>query len=120
MLTNTEIGAISATHIHKTISTLRMTKAHRLSIRFAIALVITLLALAGARLNSTQLIGTVTALVVLTLATELWAASCTCQSLCDTKRRCRYEGRCRKQEMRILAAGQKADEKTDEGATAVT
>lgn len=97
-----------------------MTKAHRLSIRFAIALVITLLPLAGTRLNSTQLIGTVTSLVVLELATELWAASCTCQPLCDTKRRCRYEGRCRKQELRKLAEGQKANEKTDGEATAVT
>ncbi|KAK4574304.1 hypothetical protein LTR86_002065 [Recurvomyces mirabilis] len=76
------MGIISSSHVHKEIAGLRLKKRYRLAWRFCIALILICLPLAES-LTSLELIGTVTALIVFALGTELWAASCAGESLCS-------------------------------------
>lgn len=105
------MGLISTTHVHRNISGLRLRKCWRLCGRFAVGIVIVCLPLAHG-LNSTELVGIVTSLVVLVLALELWADSSCQDSLfgdCKSKKR-RYWGHCpRKQLQAFVREGKAVD-----------
>jgi hypothetical protein len=103
------MGFISLSHIHKAPSTIRFGKSKRLAIRFCVAIVLILLPLAD-RLNSVQLLGTVTGLVVFTLVTELWACSCTESKLFEREKPCKYMAKCSKKDLlKVIKEGTKID-----------
>lgn len=81
-----------------------MRKRNRLIIRFAAAVVLICLPLAES-LNSTELVAVVTAIVVSTLITELWAASCCYDSMWSRSTKCRYVGRCGKKDIQAVMQG---------------
>lgn len=97
----TFMGFISCTHVHKHSPTLRFKKRWRLCGRFAIAVVLLCLPLAE-NLNSLELVGTVTGLVVFALGLELWAGSCNKEKLCQRSQPCKYFGHCQKKELEAL------------------
>jgi low temperature requirement protein LtrA len=88
---------ISMAHVHKKIPHQRINKHYRLIIRFAVSLAILLLPLA--HLNSLDLIGTTTGLVLSVLFLELWGATCTGQNiLWESKcgrNKCQYSAKCK-------------------------
>ena len=92
------MGLISIAHVHRNISGLRLRKRWRLCGRFAVGTILICLPLAHS-LNSTQLVGTVTGLVVLVLALELWADSSCEESLFGECKRKRYWGHCPKKQL---------------------
>lgn len=83
------MSVISYTHLHKEVHGQRMRKENRLLIRNAVAVIILCLPLAEDRLNSIDLVGTVTALVVFALATELWFGA-SCNEALFSKKPCTY------------------------------
>ncbi|KAI9674861.1 MAG: hypothetical protein M1829_003601 [Trizodia sp. TS-e1964] len=83
------MGLISLTHVHKKIPGARLSKRVRIGVRFAVAVVLICLPLAQ-DLNSLQLIGTTTALVVLTLMVDLVGAACVDESFFGEKTQCKY------------------------------
>lgn len=100
------MGAIALSHVHKEAPGLRLKKRWRLLARFAVAIVLICLPLAH-ELNSLELIGTVTALIVFVLVTELWASSCCTENLFQRSKPCQYVGRCGKKEMDVFLSGGK-------------
>lgn len=103
------MGFISISHLHRDSPGLRLRKKHRLSVRFAVAIILICLPLAES-LNSLQLIGTVTGLVAFTLICELWGSSCEGVKLCARDRPCKYTGFCPKKDLqRLLRQGGKLD-----------
>lgn len=95
------MGLISISHVHKEIPGLRLKKRWRLLFRFAIALVLICLPLAE-KLDSVELVGTVTGLIVFTLGTELWASSCCHEKLLQRSKPCQYIGHCGKRDLEAL------------------
>ncbi|KAK5163100.1 uncharacterized protein LTR77_010884 [Saxophila tyrrhenica] len=95
------MGIISISHKHKEIETLRLKKRWRLTARFAISIVLICLPLAEG-LNSLELVGTVTALIVFCLSLELWAASCSRQNSFGRTTECKYIGACPKKHLQAL------------------
>lgn len=96
------MGLISIAHVHRNIPGLRLRKCWRLCGRFAVGVILICLPLAH-DLNSTQLVGTVTGLVVLVLGLELWADSSCEESLfgnCGRKKR--YFGHCPKKHLQAF------------------
>ncbi|KAK4507404.1 hypothetical protein PRZ48_001139 [Zasmidium cellare] len=89
------MALISVSHVHRQHEGIRLTKKFRLMARLAVAIVIICLPLAE-HLNSLDLVGTVTGLLVLLLITELWAASNVHEKLFGRTRPCKYTGRCPK------------------------
>ncbi|KAI9893747.1 MAG: hypothetical protein M1814_005963 [Vezdaea aestivalis] len=87
------MGIISLSHVHKEIDGQRVKKSHRLTLRFAVAIVIITLG-ATEKLNSLQLIGTVTSLVCLCLTCDLYGSSSTTQSFIGTGK-CSYSANCK-------------------------
>lgn len=97
------MGCISASNEHRTIATARLRKRHRLTLRFAVSIVLILLPLAPMEsLTSLRLIATTTSLVFLVLAVDLYGVSCTragfwfCRESFSEEgaRRCKYMARC--------------------------
>ncbi|MCJ1230264.1 hypothetical protein MMC12_006936 [Toensbergia leucococca] len=88
------MGGISAAHEHKEIKGQRIYKRHRLTIRFAVAIIITLLPLAT-HLDSLQLIATTTGLLVCVLLVDLYGSTCTHDPFWKDKRGCKYSAACR-------------------------
>ena len=90
------MGIISLSHAHKTIPDQRLNKNSRLAIRFAVSIVILLLPLA--HLNSLELVGTTTALVLIVLLVDLVGSTCAGQNvLWDSKcgrNKCSYSAKC--------------------------
>ncbi len=95
------MGIISISHKHREIETLRLKKRWRLCGRFAVSIVLICLPLAES-LNSLELIGTVTALVVFCLALELWASSCSKIRCFERSKPARYVGACPKKHLQAL------------------
>jgi hypothetical protein len=90
------MAIISATHTHKKIPHMRLRKNSRLVFRGLVSIVIICLPLA--ELNSLDLVGTTTGLVVAVLLVELVGASCTGDNIlwdrsCP-KARTKYQGQC--------------------------
>jgi hypothetical protein len=81
------------THVHKELPTERVKKAHRLTLRFAISIILITLGLAE-HLNSLQLIGITTSLVCLTLGMDLYGSSCSTQSIWGCHGPCSYSADC--------------------------
>ncbi|TKA79689.1 hypothetical protein B0A55_04073 [Friedmanniomyces simplex] len=103
------MGVISLSHVHKEVETLRLKKRYRIAWRFCIAAILVCLPLAE-HLDSLQLVGTVTALIVFALATELWAVSCCKEKWTGRSRPARYTGMCPKNKIRaILRDGREVD-----------
>lgn len=92
------MGLISIAHEHRSIPGLRLHKRWRLCGRFAVGAVLICLPLAHG-LDSTELVGTVTGLVVLALGLELWADSSSHESLFGECKRRRYWGHCPKKQL---------------------
>jgi hypothetical protein len=90
------MGIIALSHVHKKIPNQRLRKNTRILIRFAVSIVIICLPLA--ELNSLQLVGTTTGLVLCVLVVELYGATCRGQSLWwdqGCKRgKCEYDAKC--------------------------
>lgn len=89
------MAVISVSHIHKEPEGIRLSKKFRLLFRLAVAIILICLPLAH-ELNSLELVGTVTGLLVLLLVSELWAASNCHERLFGRDRACQYTGRCPK------------------------
>ena len=68
------MGIISLTHIHRTIPGQRISKNHRIMFRFLVSIALVMLGFADG-LNSLQLVGTTTSLVVLVLLVDLFGAT---------------------------------------------
>lgn len=98
------MGVIALSHVHKESPGLRLKKRWRLGCRFGVALVLICLPLAE-RLNSLELIGIVTGLVVFVLTLELWASSCCDEKLFQRSTPCKYFGQCGKRQMATLVQG---------------
>lgn len=94
-------GFIALTHVHKETPWLHMRKGYRISIRLSVALILICLPLAD-RLNSIQLVGSTTSLVVFVLGTELWCASCGHDSLWDNSKCCGYVGYCGRKDLEAM------------------
>ena len=92
------MGLISMSHVHKEMEGLRLRKAWRLCGRFVVAIILILLPLAKS-LNSLQLVGIVTALIVFVLTLELWAASSCNEALFQRSKPCKYLGHCGKKDL---------------------
>lgn len=104
------MGFIAISHEHKEIETLRLKKRWRLCGRFLVAVVIICLPLAEDRLDSLELVGIVTVLVVFCLGLELWASSCCKERLMERSKPCKYTGHCPKKELqRLLKKGSQVD-----------
>jgi hypothetical protein len=91
------MGSIAMTHTFKTIPNVRLRKPIRLAYRFAVAIVILLLPLAGDSLNSLELVATTTCLVVSVLFMELTGSACVGEGFWGFKegrRKCTYSARC--------------------------
>lgn len=91
------MGIIAHSHVHKKIPNVRLMKNKRILLRFLVSIAIILLPLA--HLNSLDLIGTTTGLVLFVLVLELIGATCTDQNiLWDTKCRrnkAEYSAKCK-------------------------
>ncbi|KAI9834470.1 MAG: hypothetical protein M1826_002624 [Phylliscum demangeonii] len=87
------MAIISITHIHKDVSGARLKKSQRLTFRIAVAIVLICLPTAH-RLNSLQLVATVTGLVWLVLLVELYGLSVIGVSLFGRHGRCSYTAEC--------------------------
>ncbi|GAM90220.1 hypothetical protein ANO11243_082620 [Dothideomycetidae sp. 11243] len=110
------MGVMSMSHIHKESKLSRLRKRYRLGLRFAAGTSIICLSLAD-RLNSLELIGTVTAILTVVLVTEIWAASAAGARLFGHGKKTCYIGRCNKTAMIAIADGQMdldGDEHIDE------
>lgn len=98
------MGVISLCHSHKhPEGGTRLTKRTRLTMRFVVVLILILLPLAHG-LNSLDLVGTVTALLVVSLIVELWAASDVHETLFGRGETCRYTGRCQKKTLEAMVS----------------
>ena len=95
------MGIIAMTHIHKDVGDLRLSKKYRLIGRFIVAIILICLPLAT-RLDSLELVATVTCLVLFTLMLELWATSCCNERLFGRSKKCQYTGRCGKKSVQAL------------------
>lgn len=98
------MALISISHVHREHEGIRITKKFRLMFRLVIAVILICLSLAY-DLNSLQLIGTVTGLLVLLLVTELWAASDHRTKLVGRDRTCQYIGNCGKKKLQEMVRG---------------
>jgi hypothetical protein len=87
---------IAISHTHKKRPNVRLGKHKRLLVRFLVSIAIILLPLA--HMNSLDLIGTTTGLLMLVLLVELFGASCTGDNLFWDKKckrgKCRYDAKC--------------------------
>ena len=88
-------------HVHKEIEGLRLKKRWRLLGRFTVAIILICLPLAES-LDSLELVGTITALIVFCLVLEMWACSSCNDSLCWRSSPCKYTGHCGKKELEAL------------------
>ena len=95
------MGIISMSHVHKHMESLRLKKRWRLAGRFAVSIILICLPLAE-RLDSLQLVGTVTGLIVFVLVLELWANSCRNECLWTRSQPCKYIGHCGKKDFEAL------------------
>jgi len=96
------MGLISLSHVHNEIEGLRLQKSYRLVGRFGVAIILICLPLASDRLDSLELVGTVTALIVLVLGSELYAGGSCHEKLLQRSKPCQYFGQCGKREMEAL------------------
>lgn len=118
------MAIISLSHVHKEHKGVRLSKKFRLGFRLAIAVVIICLPLAKG-LDSLELVGTVTGLLVLLLVTELWTGCDKEEKLIGRGKACQYIGQCGKKDMQRLVRGTKdfkidglvADKERDSGYT---
>jgi len=98
------MGCIALTHIHKEMPT-HMPKRKRMIMRFAGAISLICLPMAES-LNSLQLIGAVTGIIVVVLMSELWAQSCSRDTrLFDRSGCCRYTGHVGKKDLQEIVSG---------------
>jgi hypothetical protein len=97
---------ISISHVHKEVDGLRLPKKFRLVARLAVACVMVLLPLAE-NLNSLELIGIVTALLVFLLILELWATSSCNDRIFGRATQCRYVGRTSRRNVEALTRDEK-------------
>ena len=88
------LGGISMTHEHKEVKGQRIGKRLRLTVRFAVALVLICLPLTQ-HLDSLRLISTTTGLVVSVLLVDLYGSTCVSESFWQDKRKCKYSAECR-------------------------
>ena len=100
------MSVISMSHVHKEIEGLRLKKRWRLCGRFIVAIILLLLPLAEG-LDSLELVGTVTGLIVFALILELWASSCRNECLYTRSKPCKYVGHCGKKDLEALVRGGK-------------
>ncbi|EME89255.1 uncharacterized protein MYCFIDRAFT_213586 [Pseudocercospora fijiensis CIRAD86] len=101
------MALISISHIHREQEgRVRLTKKFRLIFRISVAVILICLPLAHS-LDSLDLIGTVTGLLVLLLCLELWAASNVHDKLFGRTTTCQYFGNCGKKDLRAMLQGGK-------------
>lgn len=107
------MALISLSHEHKLpVAVCRVPKWLRLCNRLGVCVIFLCLPAAGDRLNSLELIGLATGLMVWVLAVELWGKSCKMQSFVwgEDELRCRYTARCAQ---RRLEDAMKSDGEVD-------
>jgi hypothetical protein len=107
------MAVISLSHVHKDVDGLRLPKKFRLVARAAVAVVLILLPLAE-HLNSLELVGIVTALIVALLVLELWATSSCYEKIVGRANPCKYVGRMGKRDVVRLARDEKGDVDVDQ------
>jgi low temperature requirement protein LtrA len=97
------MGAISMSHLHKDLKGMRLSKRVRLSFRACIGVVMVLLPLAGERLDSLNVVATMTGLIVFSLIVEVWGASRKGTGLVVGRGKpCGYVGRCGKRDLQAV------------------
>lgn len=84
---------ISMSHLHKDVAGARLKKMHRMGIRLIVAVVLVCLPLAKS-LNSLQLIGTVTGLVVFVLIVDIYGHTNVETAFFGGRRHCAYTADC--------------------------
>ncbi|EME48450.1 hypothetical protein DOTSEDRAFT_161978 [Dothistroma septosporum NZE10] len=103
------MALVSMSHVHREHEGIRLLKKKRLLIRILVAIILICLPLAK-HLNSIDLVGTVTGLIVFLLVTELGATSDAKASLVGREKACRYTGRCsRGQLLEMMKNGRDID-----------
>ncbi|KAI5370915.1 putative Low temperature requirement A [Septoria linicola] len=103
------MALISASHVHREHENIRLTKHKRLVWRVLMATVIVCLPLAHS-LNSLELIGLVTGILVFLLVVELGATSDARERLVGRAKECQYFGRCSKRNLTAMVkSGQDMD-----------
>jgi hypothetical protein len=85
-------GIIAAAHSMRTIENARLTRPYRLSVRFAVSIVLILLPLARDHLSSLDVVATTSCLVVFVLFVELAGSTCSGDAFWGfwEKRECHY------------------------------
>ena len=97
------MGVISISHEHKITEGQRIRKSQRMAVRFAVAIAIVCLSLARG-LNSLQLVGTTTGLVLFVLMVDLYGSTCMGDSFWHGRQNCKYLTECRLRRKDIEAA----------------
>lgn len=97
--------AISMSHVHKDLSGERLRKRYRLGVRAATAVVMICLPLAGEKLNSLELVATMTGLVIFTLVVEVVGASRRGTGFKVHGKPCGYVGSCGKKDLQAMLKG---------------
>lgn len=90
---------ISISHTHKDLSGTRLIKRWRLCVRAAVAIVMICLPLVGDDLNSLDLIGIMTALIVFTTSVEAWGVTRKGSGFIVRRNPCSYVGNCGKKDL---------------------
>jgi hypothetical protein len=101
--------AISASHDHKPLPGLRISKRNRLTLRSLCSIVIIALPTADDRLNSLTLLATVAGILVFSLIVEFWGCSdCDQGSFWADSRYCKYSTECKlsKKDLEALRNGE--------------
>ena len=112
------MGLISLAHEHREIEGIRLRKCWRLCGRFAVGIILVCLPLAH-HLNSSQLVGTVTGLVVFLLALELWFGGCgRCSIFGECHRKKKYWSHCNRRQLEALVREGKEVDDEDLGSEA--
>lgn len=90
-------------HVHKDRGGHRLQKKYRLANRLVVSIILCCLPTAH-KLDSLELIGLVTALILWVLLLELWGISCPDETFFGEKRACEYTARCKLSRRELEAA----------------
>ena len=97
------MSLISLSHEHKEFEGQRLKKNFRLGVRLSVAVILVCLPLAH-HLNSLELVGTTTSLIIFTLAVDLWGSTDKNAEFWRCKRACRYEADVKARKKSIIDA----------------
>ena len=106
------MSIISMSHVHKEIANQRIAKHPRLALRVAAAIILICLPLAADHLNSLQLVGTTTGIVVFVLMVDVYGSTSRNDSFWRDRGKCRYSTRCalkRRELQEVMKRGERVE-----------